>query len=75
MLSTEGRVNAAAEVVGRNKIAVSCYNDEAMIGKVVADFQSALPEASVSGYDNNPTGRTVEASRAGAVVRREQHRG
>jgi hypothetical protein len=46
-----------------------------MIGKVVADFQSALPEASVSGYDNNPTGRTVEASRAGAVVRREQHRG
>jgi glycosyltransferase involved in cell wall biosynthesis len=78
MLSTEGSVDAAAEIAGRNKIAVlvPCYNEEATIGKVVADFQAALPEATVYVYDNNSTDRTVEvATRAGAVVRREQHQG
>lgn len=77
MLSTKGGVDATAGFAGRNSIAglVPCYNEEAMIGKVVADFQSALPEAAVSVYDNNSTGRTVAAAiRAGAVVRREQHR-
>ena len=70
--------DAAADIIGRNRIAVlvPCYNEEAAIGKVVADFRSALPEAGIDVYDNNSTDRTVEAaSKAGAIVRREQHQG
>ena len=55
---------------------VPCYNEEAAIGKVVADFRAALPDAAIYVYDNNSTDRTVEvAAAAGAVVRREQHQG
>jgi len=55
---------------------VPCYNEEAAIGKVVADFRAALPEARIYVYDNNSTDRTVEAAtKAGATVRREQHQG
>jgi len=77
MLPTDGNVDAA-EIVGSSRIAVlvPCYNEEAAIGKVVADFRAALPEASIYVYDNNSTDRTVEAARkAGATVRREQHQG
>jgi len=53
-----------------------CYNEEAAIGKVIADFLAALPEASIYVYDNNSTGCTVEAAEiAGATVRREWHQG
>ena len=77
MLPTDGNV-AAAEIVGSSRIAVlvPCYNEEAAIGKVVADFRAALPEARIYVYDNNSTDRTVEAAaKAGATVRREQHQG
>ena len=43
-------------------ILVPCYNEAAAIGKVVADFRAALPEASVYVYDNNSTDGTVEAA-------------
>src|SRR5690242_20370654 len=69
---------SASEIVGRSRIAVlvPCYNEEAAIGKVVADFQTALPEAAIYVYDNNSTDATVEAAaRAGAIVRRERHQG
>ena len=38
---------AAAEIVGSSRVAVlvPCYNEETAIGKVVADFRAALPEA------------------------------
>jgi glycosyltransferase involved in cell wall biosynthesis len=78
MLSSDGQANSAAEIVHRSKIAVlvPCYNEQAAIGKVVADFRAALPEAVVYVYDNNSTDGTVEtAARAGAVVRRELHQG
>jgi glycosyltransferase involved in cell wall biosynthesis len=77
MLQADANVDAAG-IVGRSKVAVlvPCYNEEAAIGKVVADFRAALPEAAIYVYDNNSTDRTVEAaSKAGAVVRREQHQG
>jgi glycosyltransferase involved in cell wall biosynthesis len=67
-----------AEIVGGSRVAVlvPCYNEETAIGKVVADFRAALPEAAIYVYDNNSTDRTVEAAaHAGAVVRREQHQG
>jgi glycosyltransferase involved in cell wall biosynthesis len=77
MLLTD-TAKSAAEIVGRSSIAVlvPCYNEEAAIGKVVADFRSALPDAAIYVYDNNSTDRTVEAAaKAGATVRREQHQG
>src|SRR3954454_3640917 len=70
--------NTAAEIVGRSSIAVlvPCYNEEAAIGKVVADFRVALPDAAIYVYDNNSTDRTVEvAAAAGAIFRRELHQG
>ncbi len=57
-------------------ILVPCYNEERAIAKVVADFRSALPAATVYVYDNNSTDGTVAAAKdAGAVVRRETHQG
>ena len=57
-------------------VLVPCLNEEAAIGKVVADFRAALPSATVYVYDNNSTDKTVEvATAAGAVVRRERRPG
>jgi cellulose synthase/poly-beta-1,6-N-acetylglucosamine synthase-like glycosyltransferase len=57
-------------------ILVPCYNEESAIAKVVADFRTALPAATVYVYDNNSTDHTVEAAQqAGGVVRRESHQG
>jgi len=57
-------------------VLVPCYNEERAIAKVVADFRSALPQATIYVYDNNSTDGTVEAAaKAGAVVRRETHQG
>ncbi|MDO5141103.1 MAG: glycosyltransferase family 2 protein [Eubacteriales bacterium] len=61
-----------------DKIAVliPCYNEEKTVAKVVTDFRTALPDAVVYVYDNNSTDRTaVEATAAGAVVRREYMQG
>ncbi|MCX7312035.1 MAG: glycosyltransferase family 2 protein [Hyphomicrobiales bacterium] len=77
MLPSGGSADAA-EIAGGNRIAVlvPCYNEEAAIGKVVADFRAALPEAGIYVYDNNSTDRTMAAAaKAGATVRREQHQG
>src|SRR6185312_15763247 len=60
----------------RLAILVPCFNEEATIGKVVADFRAALPEAAIYVYDNNSADRTVDVARAaGALVRREMHQG
>jgi glycosyltransferase involved in cell wall biosynthesis len=57
-------------------VLVPCYNEELAIGKVIADFRAALPQAAIYVYDNNSTDNTVEAARAaGAVVRRETYQG
>jgi glycosyltransferase involved in cell wall biosynthesis len=77
MLPNEGD-GAAAAMVGSSRVAVlvPCYNEEMAIGKVVADFRAALPDAAIYVYDNNSTDRTVEAATtAGAIVRREHHQG
>src|SRR5438105_8263088 len=61
---------------GRLAVLIPCFNEEAPIATVVADFQRALPEASIYVYDNNSTDRTAEIARAaGALVRREMHQG
>ncbi len=57
-------------------VLVPCFNEAAAIGKVVADFRAALPNAKVYVYDNNSTDNTVEvATAAGAEVRHEDRRG
>jgi len=57
-------------------VLIPCLNEEAAIGRVVADFRRALPNAVIFVYDNGSTDRTVEvAQAAGAVVRSEHLRG
>jgi glycosyltransferase involved in cell wall biosynthesis len=61
-----------------SKIAVliPCFNEEVTIGKVIADFKSVLPEASIYVYDNNSTDETIGVARtAGAIVRKEPRQG
>lgn len=61
-----------------DKIAVliPCYNEEKTIGKVVADYKNALPNAVIYVYDNNSSDRTAEiAKEAGAIVRHEYMQG
>jgi len=51
-------------------VLLPCRNEEATIGKVVRDFLSAIPNATVYVYDNASTDLTAaEARAAGAVVR------
>ena len=57
-------------------VLIPCYNEEKTIGKVVADYKAALPEADIYVYNNNSTDRTAEiAEKAGAIVRNEYRQG
>ncbi len=63
---------------GTPRIAVllPCYNEEAAIGRTVADFRAALPGAAIYVYDNNSRDNTIAvAEAAGAIVRRERMQG
>src|ERR1051325_3493652 len=60
----------------RIAVLVPCYNEEAAVATVVADFRKALPQAAIYVYDNNSKDRTVAVAReAGAEVRSEAHQG
>src|SRR6201991_4020189 len=60
----------------RIAVLVPCYNEEAAVGTVVADFRKALPSAKIYVYDNNSKDRTVAVAReVGAEVRSETHQG
>lgn len=57
-------------------VLIPCYNEEATVAKVVADYRAALPGATIYVYDNNSTdGTGALAAAAGAVVRREAQQG
>jgi len=57
-------------------VLIPCYNEEAAIGRVVADFRAVLPDATIYVYDNNSRDRTAAAAgEAGAVVRHESLQG
>jgi glycosyltransferase involved in cell wall biosynthesis len=57
-------------------ILVPCFNEEATIARVIADFRTALPAAKIFVYDNQSTDRTAcVALESGAEVRREHRRG
>jgi glycosyltransferase involved in cell wall biosynthesis len=60
----------------RIAVLVPCYNEEAAVATVVADFRKALPTAAIYVYDNNSRDRTIAIARgAGAEVRSETHQG
>src|SRR4030081_2193212 len=60
----------------RVAVLVPCFNEEAAVATVVADFRKALPAAKIYVYDNNSSDRTaVVAREAGAEVRSERRQG
>lgn len=60
----------------RIAVLVPCYNEEVTIGRVVCDFQAAIPNSVIYVYDNNSSDRTSEVARgAGAIVRMETYQG
>src|SRR5580692_9701829 len=60
----------------RIAVLVPCFNEEAAVATVVADFRNALPSAKIFVYDNNSSDRTAEVARAaGAEVRSERRQG
>jgi glycosyltransferase involved in cell wall biosynthesis len=60
----------------RIAVLVPCFNEEAAVATVVADFRKALPSAEIYVYDNNSSDRTkAVAVEAGAQVRSERRQG
>jgi glycosyltransferase involved in cell wall biosynthesis len=60
----------------RIAVLVPCFNEEAAVATVIADFRKALPSADIFVYDNNSSDRTVAvAGDAGATVRSERRQG
>ncbi|MBI2415267.1 MAG: glycosyltransferase [Candidatus Kerfeldbacteria bacterium] len=55
---------------------VPCLNEEKTIAKVIGDFKAQLPTVRVFVYDNGSTDATIAvAEQAGAIVRKEPHKG
>jgi glycosyltransferase involved in cell wall biosynthesis len=60
----------------RIAVLVPCFNEEAAVATVVADFRKNLPAGRIFVYDNNSSDRTAEVARAaGAEVRSERRQG
>src|ERR1700689_4638298 len=60
----------------RIAVLVPCFNEEAAVANVVADFRKVLPSAEIFVYDNNSSDRTAAVAReAGASVRGERGQG
>src|ERR1700704_4037596 len=60
----------------RVAVLVPCFNEEAAVATVIADFRKALPSAKIYVYDNNSSDRTAAVAReAGAEVRSERRQG
>jgi glycosyltransferase involved in cell wall biosynthesis len=60
----------------RVAVLIPCFNEEAAVAAVVADFRKALPSAEIFVYDNNSSDRTIAVARdAGAQVRSERRQG
>src|SRR3977135_2070907 len=60
----------------RIAVLVPCFNEEAAVATVIADFRETLPSAEIFVYDNNSSDRTTGVAReAGAQVRSERRQG
>ncbi len=57
-------------------VAIPCYNEAITIAKVIKDFQTVLPDASIHIFDNKSTDDSVKlAKKAGAVVHHVRKQG
>jgi len=57
-------------------VLLPCYNEEVAIARVIEEFRSALPHATIYVYDNNSSDQTARIAREmGAVVRTETRQG
>ncbi len=66
----------AVRLPPRIAVLIPCFNEEAAIATVIADFRQALPTADVFVYDNNSSDDTRAAAlAAGAIVRSETLQG
>jgi glycosyltransferase involved in cell wall biosynthesis len=66
-------VSAAAP---RVVVLIPCYNEAVAIGRVVAGFRAALPQARIVVFDNNSRDTTAAVARdAGAELRTERRQG
>jgi glycosyltransferase involved in cell wall biosynthesis len=73
-----GRAGAFAMIPSSMRIVilVPCFNEEAAVATVIADFRKSLPSADIFVYDNNSSDRTIAVARdAGAEVRSERRQG
>lgn len=71
-----GEVAPLVRPTPRIAVILPCFNEEAAIGRTVAEFRAALPGATVYVYDNNSSdGTAAAAGAAGAVVRSERMQG
>jgi glycosyltransferase involved in cell wall biosynthesis len=76
LVSTDGRFLQMTPPSPRVAVLVPCFNEEAAVATVVADFRKALPQARILVYDNNSSDRTITVAReAGAEVRSERRQG
>ena len=63
----------AEAALPRIAVLVPCFNEQAAVATVIADFQKSLPRAEIFVYDNNSSDRTKAVAReAGAQVRSER---
>jgi len=75
-LMTSTAAPASANSERRIAVIIPCLNEEITIEKVVDDFRSALPGATIYVFDNNSTDRTAQIARdRGAVVIPEKRPG
>lgn len=57
-------------------VAIPCHNEAITIAKVIKNFQTVLPDASIHLFDNNSTDNSIEIARkAGAVVHHVRKQG
>ena len=76
LVSTDGRFLQMTPSSPLVAVLVPCFNEEAAVATVVADFRKALPSARILVYDNNSSDRTAAVAReAGAEVRSERRQG
>lgn len=76
MITSAAAAGTGAFAPYKIAVLVPCYNEEVAIAKVVEDFRTALPEATIFVFDNNSTDNTVAVARAaGARVFRETRQG
>jgi glycosyltransferase involved in cell wall biosynthesis len=70
------RAETFASVEPSVTVLIPCYNEELTIGKVVRDFRTQLPNATICVFDNNSSDRTAEeALAAGAELLCERRQG